>query len=70
LPLSGGTLTGDLKVNGYVFGYNYGTDGNNCASFICDKPGSNYTGVGACGEADTIYFGACNNDGVWVTDYR
>lgn len=26
--------------------------------------------MGACGDADTIYFGACNNDGVWVTDYR
>lgn len=70
LPLSGGTLTGDLKVNGHVFGYNYGKDGNNCASFIWDKPGSNYTGVGACGEADTIYFGACSDQGVWVTDYR
>ena len=70
LPLSGGTLTGKLQVNAPIFGYNYSSGGNNVASFIWDKPGSNYTGMGACAEADTIYFGACNIDGVWVTDYR
>jgi hypothetical protein len=70
LPLSGGTLTGKLQVNAPIFGYNYNSGGNNVAAFTWDKPGSNYTGMGACGEADTIYFGACNNDGVWVTNYR
>lgn len=70
LPLSGGTLTGKLQVNAPIFGYNYNSGGNNVASFTWDKPGSNYTGMGACGDADTIYFGACSNDGVWVTDYR
>lgn len=70
LPLSGGTITGKLQVNGLIFGYNYGVGGNNCADFIWDKPGSNYTGMGACAEADTIYFGACDSNGAWVTSYR
>ena len=70
LPLTGGTITGKLQVNGLMFGYNYGTGGNNCAAFIWDKPGNNYTGVGACAENDTIYFGACDANGAWVTSYR
>ena len=70
LPLTGGTITGKLQVNGLMFGYNYGTGGNNCAAFIWDKPGSNYTGVGACAENDTIYFGACDANGAWVASYR
>lgn len=64
LKLSGGTLTGKLQVNEVVFGYNY-TNSNNAAAFIFDKPGSNYTGIGANGVSDQIYFGACNGDGVW-----
>lgn len=40
------------------------------AAFIFDKPGSNYTGIGACSETDTIYFGACDSSGTWVTTYR
>lgn len=69
LPLAGGTLTGKLQVNAPIFGYNY-TNSNNIASFIFDKPSSNYTGIGACGEDDTIYLGACNAEGTWVTSYR
>ena len=64
LKLSGGTLTGKLQVNAVVFGYNY-TNSNNAAAFVFDKPGSNYTGIGANGVSDQIYFGACNGDGVW-----
>lgn len=69
LPLAGGTLTGKLQVNAPIFGYNY-TNSNNMASFIFDKPSTNYTGIGACGENDTIYLGACNAEGEWVTSYR
>ena len=64
LKLSGGTLTGKLQVNAVVFGYNY-TNSNNAAAFVFDKPGSNYTGIGANGVSDQIYFGACDGDGVW-----
>ena len=64
LKLSGGTLTGKLQVNAVVFGYNY-TNSNNAAAFVFDKPGSKYTGIGANGVSDQIYFGACNGDGVW-----
>lgn len=60
---------GTAKFNGVVFGYNY-TNSNNAAAFIWDKPGSNYTGVGANGTDDTIYFSACSNTGSWVTDYK
>lgn len=70
LPLSGGTITGSLQVNGLMLGYNYGVGGNNCAAFMLDKPGTNYTGIGGNAEQDTIYFGACDSNGVWVTSYR
>lgn len=63
LEVSGGTA----KFNGVVFGYNY-TNSSNAAAFIWDKPGSNYTGVGCNGSADTIQFGACTVAGAWV-DY-
>ena len=68
LPLSGGTLTGMLRVNALIFGYMYGTF-NNRAAFMWDKPGSYYTGVGANGSTSTIQFSACNGDGTWV-DYK
>ena len=60
----GDTMTGPLKVNSTIFGYNY-TNTNNAAAFIWDKPNSYYTGVGACGVNDTIYFGACDANGAW-----
>lgn len=56
LPLSGGTLTGRLSVNDQVFGYSY-SKANNIPAFIFDKPGSNYTGIGANGSDSTIHFG-------------
>lgn len=56
LPLSGGTLTGRLSVNDQIFGYSY-SKANNIPAFIFDKPGSNYTGIGANGSGDTIHFG-------------
>lgn len=70
VPLSGGTMTGTLRVNNApIFGYMYGAN-NNAAAFIWDKNGSNYTGVGACNIADTIHFGPCNASGTWVSNYN
>lgn len=68
LPITGGTLTGALKVNATIFGYNY-TNSNNAAAFIFDKPGNNYTGIGANAVNDQIYFGACDQNGTWISDY-
>ena len=68
LPLTGGTLTGALQVNATIFGYNY-TNSNNAASFIFDKPGNNYTGIGANAVNDQIYFGACDQNGAWISNY-
>ena len=62
-------VKGTSKFDGVVFGYNY-TNSNNAAAFVWDKNGSNYTGVGSCNTADTIYFGACGADGSWVTSYK
>ena len=61
--------TGGAKFDNTVFGYAY-TRSNNKAAFMWDKPGSNYTGVGANGTNDTIYFSACTTDGTWVTSYK
>lgn len=66
---SGGTMTGKLQVNALIFGYNY-TNNTNRAAFMFDKPGSNYTGIGAHAESNTIYFGACNVDGDWVDSFK
>lgn len=67
---TGDTMTGKLQVNDLIVGYNYSKAGNNAAAFMFDKPSTNWTGIGACGENDTIYFGACSASGAWVTDYR
>ena len=69
LPLSGGTMTGPLQVNSTIFGYNY-TNSNNAAAFMFDKPSSNYTGIGACGQNDMIHFGPCNASGAWISSYN
>ena len=73
LPLSGGTVTGALTVKQYILGYNYNHAGGNAPAFVFDKPGSNYTGIGANGEANTIYFSAAtlsNGEASWVTSYK
>ena len=70
VPLSGGTMTGTLRVNNApIFGYMYGAN-YNAAAFIWDKNGSNYTGVGACNITDVIHFGPCNASGDWVANYN
>lgn len=68
VPISGGTMTGKLQVNNIIFGYNY-TNSNNAAAFMFDKPGSNYTGIGANGSDSTIKFGPCNANGTWVNGF-
>lgn len=66
----GGNSDGNrLYVYGVVRSAAYNAIGNNNAAFVFDKPGTNYTGIGANGVADTIYFGACNTSGAWITDY-
>ena len=58
-----------MQINGPVIGYNY-TNGTDRAAFVWDKPGPNLTGVGACGEADTIFFSASDGDGIWNKSYK
>ena len=73
LPLAGGEMTGMLRVNHFIFGYNYGHAGGNAPSFVFDKAGSYFTGIGANGEADTIYFSAAtisDGEASWVTSYK
>lgn len=63
-------VSGKLRVKGTITGYNY-SNNNNAAAYIFDKPGSNWTGIGANGESDTIFFSACSPDsGAWVTSYK
>lgn len=69
---SGDTMTGTLRVNNApIFGYRYGQS-HNAPAFVFDKPGSHYTGIGANGNNDAIYFGAVSSDGNWnwVTSYK
>jgi hypothetical protein len=70
--VTGDTMTGMLRVNNApIFGYRYGQS-NNAPAFVFDKPGSNYTGIGANGTSDTIYFSAVTSDGNWNwnNDYK
>lgn len=70
LPLSGGTITGSLRINNYLFAYRYGVN-NNAPAIVFDKTGNRYTGIGSCGIEDTIYFGAVNsNDMSWDVSYN
>lgn len=69
LPLGGGTITGSLRINNYLFAYRYGVN-NNAPAIIFDKNGEYYTGIGSCGVANTIYFGAVKTDDMtWVNDF-
>lgn len=62
-----------LQVNAPIFGFNYSND-NNKPAFVLDKPGSNYSGIGAHGIADTIWFGACSSNAndkfAWIDSYK
>lgn len=58
-------------VRGYMYNLN-----NNAPAFLFDKPSSHWTGIGACGENDTIFFGPCTPDSnvaggySWVANYN
>lgn len=70
LPLGGGTITGSLRINNYLFAYRYGIN-NNAPAIVFDKPGSHCTGIGSCEVDDTIYFGAVNADDMsWDVNYN
>lgn len=70
LPISGGTISESLTVNEYILAYR-NRNSRNLPAIILDKLGANFTGIGGCDEADTIYFGAVNTyDKTWKTDYR
>ena len=63
-------MTGMLKVNAPIYGYNY-TNSANAPAFVFDKSGSNYTGIGSNGENDTILFAPVNTtDYSWVSNYN
>ena len=69
LPLGGGTITGGLRINNYLFAYRYSVN-NNAPAIVFDKQGGYYTGIGACGIENTIYFGAVKTDDMtWVNDF-
>ena len=68
LPLSGGTISGSLRINGPLQAYNYGTS-NNTAAITLDKPGANAFGIGPTGTERVVQYGAVNSltDGRWIT---
>ena len=73
LSLTGGIMTGPLRVDHYILGYNYNHAGKNAPAFVFDKPGSYMTGIGANGEADTIYFSCVSANDIkasWITSYK
>ena len=64
-----GTITSSLRINNYLFAYRYSVN-NNAPAIIFDKQGIYYTGIGSCGVANTIYFGAVKPDDMtWVSDF-
>ena len=69
------TFRGMKTFYGAVRGYMYNLN-NNAPAFVFDKPSSHWTGIGACGENDTIFFGPCAPDGnvaggySWVANYN
>ena len=67
VPIAGGTMTGKLRVDAPIFGYNY-KNNIHAPAFIFDKQGTNYTGIGAGAELDTILFAPVSDD-AWVSDY-
>lgn len=54
----------NVVITAPLFCYHY-INTDNAATIIIDKPNIYLSGMGANGESDTIYFGACNKDGQW-----
>ena len=63
-------ITGQIRTDSPLFAYGYYNGNNNRAAIVWDKPGSNYSGLGAHTDSDTIFFGACNIDGSWVDTFK
>ena len=59
----------NFKITGQLFAYSYGNQGNNAPAIIFDKPGGNFTGIGANSESDTIFFGPVDSNYAWVSGY-
>ncbi len=69
LPLTGGTMTGQLKTtNTPIYAYTYGAN-KNCAALVWDKPGTYQTGVGSHNNSNQIWFGPCDSTGSWQDSY-
>jgi len=64
-----GNATTRLDVLGAIRSRAYNAIGNNNASFIFDKPGTNYSGIGSNAVSDQIHFGPCGGTGTWVSNY-
>lgn len=63
-------ITGQIRTDSPLFAYGYYNGNKNRAAIVWDKPGSNYSGLGAHTDSDTIFFGACNIDGSWVDTFK
>ena len=63
-------ITGQIRTDYPLFAYGYYNGNKNRAAIVWDKPGSNYSGLGAHTDSDTIFFGACNIDGSWVDTFK
>lgn len=59
-------VAGTIFTNNAIIGRRYATN-SNAAAFVFDKPGSNYTGIGSDGTANTIRLSACDSAGNWVS---
>lgn len=59
-------VAGTIFTNNTIIGHRYATN-TNAAAFVFDKPGSNYTGIGSDGTANTIRLSACDSAGNWVS---
>lgn len=64
LPLTGGTVTGLLKLDGDypLYAYRYRSN-NNAPAIALDKPGGSTFGIGAVGEENVIRYGAAEIEG-------
>ena len=58
-----------FQANGIIKSYQYSTSNKDWAAFVFDKPGGNWTGIGAHGITDLIHFGPCDPSGQWVNNY-
>ena len=55
-----------FRSNSTITAYQYSQTNKDWAAFIFDKPGGNWTGIGAHAINDVIHFGPCSEAGEWV----